>query len=174
MSYRDKKKQKEWYRKHRLKCKINGICISCCKNKSTINKTKCNSCRKQESKNGKIRRIRMKKEGLCLNCCKLEVVKRNLCSLCLLKTKAREAGFNINQALTKFNEQNRRCAYSDILLTEETASPDHIIPICKGGNNNIDNLAWVSWEINQMKRHLGKEIFISLCKRVSENGPTNS
>ena len=46
------------------------------------------------------------------------------------------------------------------------ASLDHKIPKAKKGNNDIENLCWVDWKINLMKRDLDMNEFVVLCKKV--------
>lgn len=46
---------------------------------------------------------------------------------------------------------------------------DHIIPVSKGGSNNLDNLGIACREANRAKDVLSVEEFINLCKEVLEH-----
>lgn len=46
---------------------------------------------------------------------------------------------------------------------------DHIIPVKKGGENTLENMALACKEANEAKRDLLLEDFIELCKEVCEN-----
>ena len=74
----------------------------------------------------------------------------------------------INRAsLVKLIEQQEyRCKYSGIELTPDAASLDHIVPVSKGGEHVVSNVAWVHHEINRMKGQLSVEEFIALCSKV--------
>jgi len=63
--------------------------------------------------------------------------------------------------------QEDRCALSGKVLTPEIAELDHIIPVAKGGGNNIENLQVVHRKVNRMKGTLGNEEFIELCKLIA-------
>lgn len=39
-----------------------------------------------------------------------------------------------------FKRDGDRCFYTNKKMTMETASIEHLIPLCKGGKNNLDNL----------------------------------
>jgi len=44
----------------------------------------------------------------------------------------------------------KNCFYTGVLLTKETSSIEHLIPISKGGKNNLDNLVLCTMESNQL------------------------
>lgn len=43
---------------------------------------------------------------------------------------------------------------------------DHIVPVCKGGENSLKNCQVVCKDVNQAKSGLLQEDFIRLCKDV--------
>lgn len=63
-------------------------------------------------------------------------------------TKRKSFELSTKQAL--FKRDGSKCFYTRIELTEETATIEHLIPLSKGGKNNIDNLVLCSHESNQM------------------------
>ena len=54
-------------------------------------------------------------------------------------------------------------------LTKDDYNIDHIIPVSKGGTNNLDNLAFTTPEANAAKNGLTNEEFVALCKEVCEH-----
>jgi CRISPR/Cas system Type II protein with McrA/HNH and RuvC-like nuclease domain len=66
----------------------------------------------------------------------------------------------------KLRQQNFRCAYSGTELTPETASLDHILPVSKGGDHNINNISIVHAKVNIAKGSMTLEEFIQLCREV--------
>jgi|GEM_PF-2561478 len=75
-----------------------------------------------------------------------------------------------NKATTKqiaslWKSQKGLCALSGLRL-DRTAQLDHKLPKAKGGLDAIENLQWLSKEVNLAKRDLTDEQFISLCKTV--------
>jgi 5-methylcytosine-specific restriction endonuclease McrA len=91
-------------------------------------------------------------------------LKRNL--------RAKEYGYTIPSMLSLLfiaKRQKLKCAISGQILTRENMSIDHIIPLCKGGTNDISNLQILTIEINIMKNSHSTEEFIRLCKLVALN-----
>jgi len=67
-----------------------------------------------------------------------------------------------------FVRQGFRCAYSGChLVLGGNATIDHRIPKSKGGKCTIDNLQWVTGEINDLKGCTNHDDFLRLCKAVS-------
>lgn len=69
--------------------------------------------------------------------------------------------------LELIEKQQFMCALSGELLTPETASLDHKIPISKGGEHSLDNVAWVHRSINAAKGTMTIDEFILVCRKVT-------
>jgi len=78
---------------------------------------------------------------------------------------------NREHLVKMIEDQEYKCKLSGIELTPNTASLDHVIPVSKGGEHVVDNVAWVHCEINRMKGQLSVEEFVLLCKRVAQYNP---
>lgn len=61
----------------------------------------------------------------------------------------RRKRFDVEVKRKLFERDGIKCFYTDIELTEETATIEHLIPISKGGKNNLDNLVLCTQESNQ-------------------------
>lgn len=66
-------------------------------------------------------------------------------------------------------KQRYKCALTQVHLTPNTAELDHITPIKKGGTNEIQNLQWVSKQVNRAKGSMLQSEFIEMCRLVCEN-----
>lgn len=63
-------------------------------------------------------------------------------------------------------KQKLICPISGIKLTNENISLDHIIPKSKGGRNTLDNIQFVTIDVNQAKRaHLVSD-FLELVNKI--------
>lgn len=65
-------------------------------------------------------------------------------------------------------DQEFRCALSGLPLDPSDAALDHIVPVSKGGTDDIGNLQWVHFVINKMKGSLDNEEFVAMCRKVSQ------
>jgi CRISPR/Cas system Type II protein with McrA/HNH and RuvC-like nuclease domain len=61
--------------------------------------------------------------------------------------------------------QRGRCALTGAKL-DRAAELDHALPKTRGGKDNIENLRWVTHEVNFAKRDLTDDEFIALCGNV--------
>jgi len=88
---------------------------------------------------------------------------KGIMEVCDSSSLTRNKGFNITQSLTDIScslmerfdvleKYNFSCAYCGRSPPEVFLQLDHIIPKCKGGTNDIDNLAPSCWECNNGKR----------------------
>ena len=57
----------------------------------------------------------------------------------------------------------------EIDIEKDEFNLDHIIPVSKGGNNELENMAVVTPEANAAKTNLTVEEYLDLCKSVLEN-----
>lgn len=55
------------------------------------------------------------------------------------------------------------------LLSPKTYHCDHIVPVCKGGTNDLENLGLACKEANLCKDQLEVGEFLSLCKEILEH-----
>lgn len=93
-----------------------------------------------------------------------------------IQCNARHRGKSIEVTLPevweKFLTQDRRCAFTDTLLTFETGSGKHdgtasLDRIDSSKGYTRDNVQWVHKDINYIKRDLSDADFIALCKKVA-------
>jgi len=63
--------------------------------------------------------------------------------------------------------QQFRCALTGEILTPETSRCDHVIPVSEGGSNRIENLQWVTEDVNRAKGVMSQDQFISMCIKVA-------
>jgi 5-methylcytosine-specific restriction endonuclease McrA len=87
------------------------------------------------------------------------------------ETGSRSQKINVGSLRLLLDQQEFKCRLTGRLLTPETSSADHIIPIAKGGLNVIDNIQIVCWEANRAKGTMSNEAFIALCKDVAARNP---
>jgi 5-methylcytosine-specific restriction endonuclease McrA len=71
------------------------------------------------------------------------------------------------QILDLIEKQDYRCAITGRLLTPETASLDHIVPISRGGEHTLDNLWVVDHQVNSAKGSMTYAEFLNLCREVA-------
>jgi CRISPR/Cas system Type II protein with McrA/HNH and RuvC-like nuclease domain len=64
-------------------------------------------------------------------------------------------------------EQGFKCAGTSIDLEPETASLDHMIPVSRGGSDDIENLCVVHHEVNRAKGQMTWNEFVSMCHAVA-------
>lgn len=93
----------------------------------------------------------------------------------------RNIEFNItsDDILTKFQEQNGKCALTGLNIIIErnykkyksmTASLDRID---SKKAYTIDNIQWIHKDVNRMKNAFSEEYFINMCKLIIENNERN-
>ena len=149
--------------------KANNLCHDCGGKIDRPNFTRCSKCAERQHKSfAKLVASRHEK-GLCR--CGNPATIGKVCNDCWFK---RESQFNTGskhmwQAIKQLLEkQEYKCAYSGRhLIPGVNASLDHIVPIAKGGSNDITNLQWVDKQINtRMKFGLSHQEFMSLLHQI--------
>lgn len=64
--------------------------------------------------------------------------------------------------------QGYKCALTGEELTPKTSGLDHIVPVKLGGENTIENVQFVTRDVNKMKNTLSQSEFVSICRKVVE------
>jgi len=73
---------------------------------------------------------------------------------------------NPRAILQILERQRYRCALTARALTPETASLDHIVPVCRGGQHRINNTQVLERSVNRAKGTLTNDEFVALCSEV--------
>jgi 5-methylcytosine-specific restriction endonuclease McrA len=87
------------------------------------------------------------------------------------QSETRKAGIKVNHLKQLLEDQDYQCAYTGDVLTPETISADHKVPVCRGGGYEIENIALVTKDVNRAKGTMRLEDFISLCRKVAKRFP---
>jgi len=77
-----------------------------------------------------------------------------------------DGSVNPRAVMLLVERQRFRCALTSSPLTPETASLDHIVPVCRGGEHRIENTQVLDRAVNRAKGTLTNEQFIALCSQV--------
>ncbi len=157
---------------HAERLLITDGCTRCGKPRDKKHRA-CFDCRKQQRELSKARRKALVAEGRCSLCRTNQLAPEGKrCTLCVMKMHARRwlgspERWPELQGLLAL--QNNRCAYSgEVLVVGGNASLDHKTPRSLGGENCIENLQWVTWQINRMKSNMTDDQFRSLCASLAE------
>ncbi len=70
-------------------------------------------------------------------------------------------------------KQGKRCALSGVELSPNDSSVDHKLPLSRGGTDLIDNLQWVTRQVNKAKGTMTNEEFIQMCAHVAAKSVEN-
>lgn len=66
-------------------------------------------------------------------------------------------------------KQQYCCALSGLPLTPEAAALDHIVSVSDGGTHEIENLQWLSIDVNRMKGSMTQSRFLSIVSMIADN-----
>lgn len=79
--------------------------------------------------------------------------------------------YTYHDVITHLGGTNTKCYLTGTPINIETDkySLDHIVPVEKGGTNELDNLGITIPEANASKTNLTVEEYVNLCKKVLEN-----
>ena len=162
-------KVKEYQNRH----KELGLCIYC-SNKSVKN-NRCEPCRERIRLNRRIKYNIAKNSGqCCYNYCKSEPIQnKKYCQKHLLKKicldRLGTAKYSTD-LLCILKKQNNKCALTgdDISLCDDIEL-DHIIPVSRGGLNNINNVRWVTKQANRLKGNFLDSELIKIITKIQNN-----
>jgi 5-methylcytosine-specific restriction endonuclease McrA len=51
----------------------------------------------------------------------------------------------------------------------DTASPDHKVPLSRGGSSSLENIQWVNYQVNRMKNDMTHDEFLAMCQLVLDH-----
>jgi len=66
-----------------------------------------------------------------------------------------------------WKRQRGKCALTGRRLSRDNSEIDHIVPLSRGGSDEISNLRWLHKDVNQAKRSLSDDEFITMCSEVA-------
>lgn len=141
-------------------CGLNYVCRECL---SMKNKTE-ESTEESRAKNRKKQSIYNKKRFF-------------YSRACTIRNRAIKTGIAFNYATRdfckllakKWKEQLGFCNLTGEKLNRYNSNVDHIIAVSKGGSFDIDNLQWISKDINRIKGTLTKEELLNICTKLLEH-----
>jgi 5-methylcytosine-specific restriction endonuclease McrA len=180
-----------YLKNRRIKKVAEGFCRDC-ENPHAPNRATCVTCAARDSKHVKNKRKKLKEQGICPVCSThIPAIGKITCDFCISRTishrrkkffKYRAIHFNsafeadvTGQDLAfLWKRQRGLCALTKDKLSVDTAELDHKTPKSRGGKHIIENLRWVTKEVNRVKRNLLDSEFISLCEKVIETTRLNN
>jgi hypothetical protein len=135
----------------------------------------CSACRAVMREQNNRRRQAFAAAGRCIQCGEPKSGPSLYCDRHILMAAARRylgAAVRWRDLRDLLASQGSRCVYSgEALALGGNASIDHKFPSSRGGPDEIDNLQWVTWTVNQVKKDLTHEEFIALCRKVASRFP---
>lgn len=69
--------------------------------------------------------------------------------------------------LNLLDSQQHRCALTGRKLEPEVAALDHVMPLGRGGVNDMTNVAIVHRDVNAAKGSMTREEFVEMCREVA-------
>ena len=85
----------------------------------------------------------------------------------IAKRRRAVGGFTAKEWMELLRSSKFRCRYCRKKLSRNTATPDHIVPLSKGGTNWIENIAPACLPCNQRKNALTEKEYL---KRLARHG----
>lgn len=160
----------ERVRKWQEEQKSKGLCIECSNPATGL---RCNACNKRRAENIKKNYQKWKEQGLCYQCGKDTLNNKNYCEKhYLMKISYARLGTRSYWKRLKLllENQNYKCALTgDNISFESEIELDHILPVTRGGSNDLSNVRWVTKEANRLKQNLTDIELKELCKKIITN-----
>lgn len=164
------RKIRDKQREIRLSRKKNSLCIKCGKKKTEGTHVKCDKCLFNQSRQFANLVKTRRSKGCCINCENKSLENNRFCESCYFKSVATKRTGSVKNWIaikSKFDLQEGLCPYSGEKLEIGTnAALDHIIPVSKGGNNDMSNLQWISSIVNTMKWNFDETVFLNLVEKI--------
>jgi len=148
-----------------------GLCKACGKPHNEKGQC-CAGCAKKNRDRINTKRADRAVKNLCLQCGDIKEGPSTLCDKHILIFAAKNNLGHSNkwrELETLFQKQNGICPYSEeVLILGDNASVDHIIPKSKGGLDVIENLQWVTWDVNRAKGDMLHDDFEKFYLRLAK------
>lgn len=161
----------EFHKNNTKKDKLSNVCKSC-SNIATREWQAKN--REHHNKQQREQKVNRNKRGLCCHCLNKKLPTSTMCEKHWYEGVSR-SHFGTTKFGTHLKEkaesQNYRCFYTDeILLPAVNMSLDHIISNHDDPSKkeDLENVQWVTKDINLIKNKLSHQPFINLCKYIYE------
>lgn len=111
---------------------------------------------------------RRRSAGHCVRCNAASRVDNSYCERCWFRDREKKLDLQPGDLNALWSKQGGKCALSGAALVPgPNASVDHRVAVCRGGSLGIENLQWVSLQVNYCKRDMSNEDFIALCRSVA-------
>lgn len=134
----------------------------------------CAKCIATNASRNATRHAERRARGVCIRCQEPPVA-AGMCLACWFKQMATVSLKDRSRAddlRALWDAQGGRCAYTgDELAPGVNASLDHRVPRSRGGADTLENLQWVTLDVNRAKNALPEETFIAMCQRVARHHP---
>ena len=112
-------------------------------------------------------RYRKEKKQVIKDYCKKHRIKRRFQHLAMAANKRYKTSTITAMDLWKIaKKQKLICALTEVKLTSENISVDHILPKLLGGKNVPSNIRLVTKNVNFAKHTMTDKEFVELCRRV--------
>lgn len=166
----------------RLSRSAKGMCVSCGNNTPSGSLRTCTECLLRLGDLYKKRAKKLDNLDLCVRCGKSQQLlgqtragkSHTTCQTCYLKhISSSNLGTREHAEilLSKLEAQNYKCPYiGEDLILGDNAWIDHIMPRSRFPelSNDIDNVEWITGEVNRMKQDRTPEEFLSLIKQIHD------
>lgn len=131
----------------------------------------CSTCREKQAKRQQSVYARRLANACCHRCGQsLGEARGKTCIPCSLKSIARKRLGNEarwEELLTLFEKQEKRCAISgQQLMFGLNASLDHKLATSRGGTHDLQNLQWVTKQVNEAKNSHSETELIEMCYAI--------
>ncbi len=81
--------------------------------------------------------------------------------------KTRNATVTGNALFALVKGKGFRCALSGVEMQPDDASVDHVVPLSKGGEHSMNNIAIIHMVVNRMKGDMNHAEFIRWCTLIA-------
>jgi hypothetical protein len=160
------KQQSNWSRRA-----DSNFCSRCGSEKNGTRKS-CSSCLEKMRAQTKLRRDNLAAEDRCIRCGTPKTGPSFFCDRHIFHQAARRWLGNSkhwHELASLFAKQGGRCVYTgELLVLGGNASLDHKVPRSRGGDNTIDNVQWVTLEVNRIKNDMTHHEFVGFCQLITE------